>query len=682
MGFAQWDMLWIFCAASLLTAQHAFAQFASNARKDPDIKVIHSPANSSITISYKSPPAGICTTFSPNQKQYTGYVLLPPSTLSPVQQNYPVSTFFWFIEARENAAEAPLTIYLNGGPGSSSMVGLFQEIGPCEVVETSRDHIGTRAREWGWDRASNLLFIDQPVQSGFSYDVLVNGSLDLLSSTYKFPQTAVPPNQSANTYLNGTFSSHNIDSTTNTTAIAASAVWHMLQGFLNAFPQYYRSKTPPDMAPKIKNTGIHLFTESYGGKYGPAFASFFEKQNVALHSGALNRNNILEINLQSLTIMQGCIDDLVQQPFYPIFAHNNTYDIHAISQAEMDSSLAAFHKPSGCKEQITTCRSTALSLDPDASGVIDSVNFVCLSAMATCKTDMLDPFYKSNRSGFDISQSPLSSFAPLTHLTYLNNKTVQEAIGARTNYTDYSDTVQSAFISTGDYTRTSYVPHLAELLASGIRVALIYGDRDYVCNWMGGEEVSFAVAASLKAPSIYHRAEGGNNTFRNVAGYAPLIVGGPNDSPAGVVRQLANFSFTRLYDAGHFAAAAQPEAMFMLFERILDGSRDLASGKKVDLPSFYTKGPAQATKRNVAPPMKKTRCYVRAVDDTCTEDQKGMLREGRGAIINGVLYESDLEWNWGGNFSGIDSGGQASVGRYRLEVILKKIKGILSGIRA
>jgi hypothetical protein len=116
-----------------------------------NLTTISSPVDGNITISYKSPGTGTCQTVFDTQEQFTGWVHIPGT--------YPTNTFFWFIGARDPTDQ--LTIWLNGGPGSSSMLGLFTENGPCEVVEIAQGKLGTVARDWGWDRGSNLLYIDQ-----------------------------------------------------------------------------------------------------------------------------------------------------------------------------------------------------------------------------------------------------------------------------------------------------------------------------------------------------------------------------------------------------------------------------------------------------------------------------------------------------------------------------------------
>lgn len=116
-----------------------------------NLTTIVSPVNGDITISYTTPDASICKTAFSDQQQYTGWVHIPG--------NYSTNTFFWFIGARDRTDE--LTIWLNGGPGSSSMIGLFTENGPCEVIEQGMGKLGTQVRDWGWDRGSNMLYIDQ-----------------------------------------------------------------------------------------------------------------------------------------------------------------------------------------------------------------------------------------------------------------------------------------------------------------------------------------------------------------------------------------------------------------------------------------------------------------------------------------------------------------------------------------
>ncbi len=91
-----------------------------------------------------------------------------------------------------------------------------------------------------------------------------------------------------------------------------------------------------------------------------------------------------------------------------------------------------------------------------------------------------------------------------------------------------------AFQSTGDFVYEYFIEDIESLLNQGVRVALYYGDADYICNWFGGEAVSLAI-------NYTHAAE-----FR-AAGYTPFLVGGQE---MGEVRQVGNFSFLRIYEAG------------------------------------------------------------------------------------------------------------------------------------
>jgi carboxypeptidase C (cathepsin A) len=148
--------MYLLLSLSLLHLARAQYPPASNLTK------IVSPVDGNITISYKSPPRGTCQTAFDTQQQYTGWVNIPG--------NYSTNTFFWFIGARDPTDH--LTIWLNGGPGSSSMIGLFTENGPCEVVELAENKLGTAMRQWGWDRGSNMLYIDQVGWNAFDTTLL------------------------------------------------------------------------------------------------------------------------------------------------------------------------------------------------------------------------------------------------------------------------------------------------------------------------------------------------------------------------------------------------------------------------------------------------------------------------------------------------------------------------------
>ncbi|KAG8291137.1 hypothetical protein J6590_068000 [Homalodisca vitripennis] len=72
--------------------------------------------------------------------------------------------FFWYFPAQEDPDTAPLVLWLQGGPGASSLYGLFEENGPFNSFPD-----GLQTRNYSWNLKNNLLFIDQPVGTGFSF---------------------------------------------------------------------------------------------------------------------------------------------------------------------------------------------------------------------------------------------------------------------------------------------------------------------------------------------------------------------------------------------------------------------------------------------------------------------------------------------------------------------------------
>ena len=126
------------------------------------VKTIISP--SGVNITYKMPgKEGICET-TPGVNSYSGFVNLAPD----------VHVFFWFFESRSNPATDPMTLWLNGGPGSDSLIGLFEELGPCHVTSNMK----TVLNPYSFNEVSNMIFLSQPVGVGFSYSEKEPGSLN------------------------------------------------------------------------------------------------------------------------------------------------------------------------------------------------------------------------------------------------------------------------------------------------------------------------------------------------------------------------------------------------------------------------------------------------------------------------------------------------------------------------
>lgn len=98
----------------------------------------------------------------------------------------------------------------------------------------------------------------------------------------------------------------------------------------------------------------------------------------------------------------------------------------------------------------------------------------------------------SGRESYDIRHPSDDPTPPKYYLEYLNQASVLDAVGVDVNYTKSNADILYGFTRTGDFAYPNFLEDLQDLLSRPIRVALIYGDADYACNWFGGEAVSLA----------------------------------------------------------------------------------------------------------------------------------------------------------------------------------------------
>jgi carboxypeptidase C (cathepsin A) len=125
-----------------------------------------------------------------------------------------------FYESRNDPVNDPIIMWFNGGPGCSSLLGAFQELGPYVVDdELSPTH---QVNPYSWNNNASLLFMESPAGVGYS---IANLSTDYPTNDYRQSEDAIKA----------------------------------LLDWFSKFPEY-------------KPNGFYISGESYGGIYVPWMA--------------------------------------------------------------------------------------------------------------------------------------------------------------------------------------------------------------------------------------------------------------------------------------------------------------------------------------------------------------------------------------------------------------------------
>jgi carboxypeptidase C (cathepsin A) len=97
----------------------------------------------------------------PLGKQYSGYLEINPSTGKRLH--------YWFIESFHDAEKDPVVLWMNGGPGCSSMDGLFYEMGPMHFFGADSRDLTLTFNPYTWTKKASMIFLEAPAGVGFSY---------------------------------------------------------------------------------------------------------------------------------------------------------------------------------------------------------------------------------------------------------------------------------------------------------------------------------------------------------------------------------------------------------------------------------------------------------------------------------------------------------------------------------
>ncbi|XP_026501379.1 venom serine carboxypeptidase [Vanessa tameamea] len=218
-------------------------------------------------------------------KSYSGFFT--------VNKQYDSNQFFWYFPAMiSNKKDAPVIVWLQGGPGATSLYGLFTENGPLRVRNKRFER-----RKYNWALSHHIIYIDNPVGTGFSFTKDPKG--------YCVNQTQV-----------------------------GEQLYSTLIQFFQLFPELQENK-------------FFITGESYAGKYVPALAYTIYKNNPTAK---------IKINLKALAIGNGLSDPehqlIYSKYLYQIglidwnqatdFADAESKAVELIKEKEWDKAFEAF----------------------------------------------------------------------------------------------------------------------------------------------------------------------------------------------------------------------------------------------------------------------------------------------------------------------------------------------------
>jgi cathepsin A (carboxypeptidase C) len=300
----------------------------------------------------------------------------------------------------------------------------------------------------------------------------------------------------------------------------AEDMYHFLQGFAKKFK-----------SPSITGANDFYITgESYGGHYVPAVGYRILQGN--------QRGDGPHINLKGIAVGNGLTDPYTQYPSYVDIAYNwckEKLGAPCVNESARDAMQTGLPH---CLDLIATCNSFP-----------DDTDESCGEANTYCR--QLAAYYTdTGKNSYDVRKPCIGELCyPIDHLkALLRTREVMASLGVKSDIMWNSSTPTVSEMFAHDIHR-NFNYTIPPMLEAGIRVMIYAGDVDYICNWMGNK--AWVMALNWPGKAAFNAAP---DVEFSVAGRA-----------AGEERTYGNFSFVRIYDAGHMVPMDQPEvSLYML----------------------------------------------------------------------------------------------------------------------
>ena len=373
---------------------------------------------------------------------------------------------YMFNFAHEDPENKPLVLWLNGGPGCSSLDGWANEHGPMQLDENGN----FKLNEYSWNRVANMIYLESPGDVGFSY----------IDSKYDY-----------DLYIDD--------------QVAAEDNLKALIDFFKKFPT-------------MKNKDFYISGESYGGIYVPILAYKIIEYNKKVVESQ-------KINLKGILVGNGVADwnyDTTTATYDFIFTHhlsnyenrikynkyclmNDTYD-----EKKCNDVLNVFEKNIegiNIYDYLRKCQTPQ-----NKKGEIYSNSKYYKYVRWFFKNKKITNEKKDLLTDDEGETTPC--FDDTIIETYFNRKDVQDAlhVTAKNTWHVCSDNVYERYVSLEEGSVWTY----PTLIKEGIRILIYSGDTDVVVPYNGNQAWIQNLKLETEEPWRQWRAFNDKN---NVAGY-------------------------------------------------------------------------------------------------------------------------------------------------------------------